>query len=125
MRVRGEAGQATAELALCLPILALVFAGLVEASLVAVDQVRVWHSAREGARASAVEPDPAAARDAAAGSGLRGLDVSVEPAAGSRTRGRPTTVSVSYAYDGRVPLVGAVFERVVLRAEATMRIERP
>lgn len=119
-----EDGQATLELALCLPVLALVFAGLVETSLLAVDQVRVWHAAREAARASAVEPDPSAARDAAEGAGLRGVEVAVEPGAEERSPGRPTTVHVSYPYDSKVPLVGPVFERFVLEADATMRIER-
>ena len=123
--VRGEHGQATVELALCLPVLALVGAGLVEVSMLAVDQVRVWHAAREAARAAAVEPDPAAAASAAESSGLSGIDVSVEPGAEERSPGRPTTVRVAYPYDARIPVIGAVFERVVLEAEATMRIERP
>lgn len=119
-----EEGQATLELALCLPVLALVFAGVVEVSLIGVDQVRVWHAAREAARVSAVEPDPAAADEAAADSGLDGLEVSVEPGAEERAPGRPTTVHVSYPYDARVPVVGRVFERFVLEADATMRIEQ-
>lgn len=122
--LRSEDGQATLELALCLPVLALVFAGLVEVALVGVDQVRVQHAAREAARASAVEPDPRAAEDAATASGLRDLDVSVEPGAEKRAPGRPTTVHVRYPYDSRVPVVGAVFERFVLEADATMRIEQ-
>ncbi|MFN2588406.1 MAG: TadE/TadG family type IV pilus assembly protein [Actinomycetota bacterium] len=125
MRARDEDGQATVELALCLPLLALVCAGLVEASLLALDQVRVWHAAREAARAAAVEPDPAAAREAARRAGLDDLEVSVAPAAAERSPGRPATVSVAYPYDARIPVIGAAFERVVLRAEATTRIERP
>lgn len=119
-----EEGQATLELALCLPLLAIVFAGLVEVSLVGVDQVRVWHAAREAARASAVEPDPGAAQKAAAASGLRGVEVAVEPDAEARSPGRPTSVHVSYPYDSRIPVVGAVFDRLVLEGDATMRIER-
>lgn len=119
-----EEGQATLELALCLPVLALVFAGVVEVALVGVDQVRVWHAAREAVRASAVEPDPQAAADAATASGLEGLEVSVEPGAEERAPGRPTTVHVSYPYESRVPVVGAVFDRFVLEADATMRIEQ-
>jgi Flp pilus assembly protein TadG len=125
VRLHGEDGQATVELALCLPLLAFVCAGLVETSLLALDQVRVWHAAREAARSAAVEPDPAVTREAAGRSGLVGLDVSVSPAAQERAPGRPTTVSLAYRYDARVPLVGAAFEAVVLRAEATTRIERP
>lgn len=122
--LRREDGQATLELALCLPLLAIVFAGLVEVSLVAVDQVRVSHAAREGARASAVDPDPQAARAAAGASGLDGIEVAVEPGAEERSPGRPTTVTVAYPYRSRVPVVGAVFDRFVLEADATMRIER-
>ena len=113
------------ELALCLPLLALVCAGLVETSLVALDQVRVWHAAREAARAAAVEPDPSAAEEAAERSGLRGLEVSVEPASEERSPGRPATVKVSYRYDSRIPILGLAFESVVLDAQATTRIERP
>lgn len=119
-----EDGQATLELALCLPVLALVFAGVVEVALLGVDQVRVVHAAREAARVSAVEPDPAAANEAAAASGLEDLEVSIEPAAEERAPGRPTTVHVAYPYDSRVPVVGPVFERLVLEADATMRIEQ-
>ena len=125
MTPRDEGGQATVELAFCLPLLALVFAGLVETAMLGMDQVRVWHAAREGARAAAVEPDPSAARDAAGRAGLDGLEVAVEPEPGARAPGRPATVSVEYPYDSRVPLVGAAFESVVLSAQATTRIERP
>ena len=122
--IRREEGQATLELALCLPVLALVFAGVVEVALIGVDQVRVTHAAREAVRVSAVEPDAAAARDAAAASGLDGLEVSVEPGAEERSPGHPTTVHVAYPYRARVPVVGKVFERFVLEADATMRIEQ-
>ena len=125
MRRRDERGQATVELALCLPLLALVCAGLVETSLVALDQVRVWHAAREAARAAAIEPDPSAAEEAAERSGLRGLEVSVEPASEERSPGRPATVTVTYRYDSRIPVLGLAFERAVLDAQATTRIERP
>ena len=92
--------------------------------MIAVDQVRVWHAAREAARVSAVDPDPAAARAAAERSGLANPHVTIEPGAEERSPGKATTVAVSYAYAARVPLLGALFERVELRAEATMRIER-
>lgn len=123
-RLRGQEGQATLELALCLPVIALVFAGVVEVALIGVDQVRVWHAAREAARVSAVDPDAAAAREAAGASGLDGIEVSVEPGAEERAPGRPTTVRVAYPYDARVPVVGEMFERFVLEADATTRIEQ-
>ena len=119
-----DRGQTTLELALCLPLLALVFGGLVEASMLGVDQLRLWHSAREAARVSAVDPDPQAAREAAGRSGLTDVQVTVRLDPAERSPGRPLTVELSYDYDSNVPVVGTLFDRVVLGAEATMRIER-
>jgi hypothetical protein len=104
------------ELALLLPLLALV--------LLAVDQVLVVHAAREAAREAAVEAAPDASRRAAlAGSGLEAdrlsVDVSGRGGAGTRVR-----VAVRYRAPTRVPLVGAALGDVDLEATATMRVER-
>ncbi len=85
-RARDDRGQATVELALVLPLVALVLAALVQAVVVARDQLLVVHAAREAARAAAVDPAPGAAMDAAELSGPldpRRLDVDVSG------RGRP------------------------------------
>jgi Flp pilus assembly protein TadG len=121
----GEAGQATVELALCLPLLALVLGALVELSLLASDQVRLWHAAREAARAAAVEPDATAAEVAAEQVGLAGAVVSVTPDAAFRVRGEPVTATVTYRPPGRVPLLSEVVSRFELEARAVMRIEQP
>jgi hypothetical protein len=120
-----ERGQATLELALCLPFLALLLAALVEVGLVVGDQARLWHAAREAARAAIVDPDPSAARAAAVRTGLHGVRVSIDPDPAHRVQGEPLTVSLTYEPDGRIPLVGELVSQVALRAEATMRIERP
>ncbi|MGH2730810.1 MAG: TadE/TadG family type IV pilus assembly protein [Actinomycetota bacterium] len=120
-----EKGQATLELALCLPFLALLLAALVEIGLVVGDQAHLWHAAREAARAAVVDPDPSAARAAAGRTGLDGVTVSIDPEPGQRVLGEPLTVSLTYEPNGRIPLVGELVSRVALRAEATMRIERP
>lgn len=120
-----EGGQATLELALCLPFLALLLAALVEIGLVVGDQARLWHAAREAARAAVVDPDPAAVRAAAERTGLDGLRVSIDPEPAQRVQGEPLTVSLTYEPDGRIPLVGELVSQVALHAEATMRIERP
>lgn len=124
-RTRSEYGQATVELALCLPILAVLIALLVEAGGLATDHVRLWHAAREAARVAVVEPDPSQARSAAERAGLAGIEVTIEPTTDARVRGEPLTVTVIYRPAGRVPLIGRLFTGVVMRAEATMRIERP
>ena len=120
-----ESGQTTVELALGLPILVLVLAGVVETGLIALDQLRLWHAAREAARIAVVDPDPEDIRAAAETSGLRPLDISVDPETLERTAGRPLTVEVAYSPQGHVPLLGTLFDDVTLDASATMRIERP
>ena len=119
-----EGGQATLEVALCLPVIALVIAFLFEAGMLASDQTRLWHAAREGARAAAVEDDPGAVRAAAERSGLKPLDIEVNPASG-RIIGEPVTVRVSYRPRAHLPLVGRILAGRTLRASATIRIEQP
>ena len=113
------------ELALCLPLLAVVVAAALEVVLLGVDQVRLWHAAREAARVAVVEPDQAEARRAVDRVGLEQVDVSIDPEAAYRVRGRPLEVNLVYHPVGHVPLLSALIERLELRASATMRIEEP
>ncbi len=122
---RDERGQATVELALMLPMLALLLAAVVEIALVASDQARVWHAVREGVRAAAVDPDVADVRAAAERPGLRPLDISVSPDSQLRRQGDPVTVEVRYSPRARVALFGELLERVRLSAAGVMRIEQP
>ena len=122
---REERGQATIELALCLPILALALASLVEVGLLVSDQVRLWHAAREGARIAVVDPDTENVRSAAEAAGLEPLEVEITPGPADRGPGEPLTVALTYNPRTRVPLLGALFERTELHASATMRIEQP
>ncbi len=122
---RNEQGQATLEVALCLPVVAVILATLVEIGLLVGDQARLWHAAREAARAAVVDSDAKAALSAAERGGLDPIELSIEPQPGQRVQGEPLTVSLAYKPQGRVPLVGRLFERVQLRARATMRIETP
>jgi TadE-like protein len=118
-------GQSTVELALCLPALALVLGFVVEVGLVASEQARLWHAAREAARVAVVDPDESAVSRAAARSGLGGIKVTVHPDSGYRVAGRPLEVALSYRPKGHVPLVGELFDDLELNAQATMRIEEP
>jgi Flp pilus assembly protein TadG len=122
-RGREDGGQAAVELALVLPLVALLLLVLVQVGLVVRDQVLVVHAAREGARQAAVDPDPAALRRAAVdASGLDSGRVRVEMtgrgAAGSRVR-----VEVRYRASTDVPLAGVLLGDVSLEADATMRVE--
>ena len=121
--VRDERGQAATELALVLPLVALLVLLLVQAGLVVRDQVLVTHAAREAARAAAVEADPVAAQHAAERSARLApahLSVEVGP------RGEPgelVTVEVRYRSPTNLPLIGPLIGDPLLTAEATMRIE--
>jgi Flp pilus assembly protein TadG len=123
--LRSQRGQSTVELALCLPILAAVMAAVVEICLLAGDQVRLWHAAREAARVAVVDSGERSVRAAAERSGLQKLELSLAPAAAYRVQGRPLTVSLAYEPQGRVPLIGELVSLLELKARATMRIEEP
>lgn len=125
MMSRGQGGQATIELALCLPLLAALAGAIMWVAGIATDHVRVWHAAREAARIAAVDADIDAIEGAATAGGLEDLDVVVEPAPEARTRGEAVTVTVSYRPAVGIPLLGVIAPGLVMSAHSTMRIERP
>jgi hypothetical protein len=97
---------------------------VVQVGLIVRGQVLVTHAAREGARAAAVDPDPAAARRAVEASSALdparlSVQVSNRAGAGSRVR-----VEVGYRLVTDLPLVGSLMPDPVLSAATTMRVER-
>ena len=122
---REDEGQAAVEVALVLPLVAVLLLLLVQVGLIARDQVLVVHAAREAARAAAVEAGDEAPHRAALLAG--GLDrrrlatavVSDEP----RAVGATARVEVTYRSPTEVPLVGALLGDPELRATAAMRVE--
>jgi Flp pilus assembly protein TadG len=122
---RRQHGQTTVEFAAILPLVMLVAFALVEIGLLAADQVRLWHAAREAARVAVVNPDEAQAEAAARRNGFETLDVAITPGAVERRQGDPLTVRLAYDRPGEVPIVRYLFSGVTLRAQATMRIEQP
>lgn len=119
-----EAGQATVELALVLPLVALLMLAIVQVAAIARDQNLVSHAAREAARAAAVDADPAAAVRAAERAGPldpRRMDVRVDGRDGVGSRVRAT---VRYTTRVGVPGIGAALGDLTLAATATMRVER-
>jgi Flp pilus assembly protein TadG len=120
---KGE-GQAAVELALALPLLAVLLLGLIQVGLLVRDQVLVVHAAREAARQAAVDPAPEAARRAAtASSGLvpARLQVAVTGRGGAGSRVR---VNVRYRAPTDIPLVGPAIADFEMHASATMRVEK-
>ena len=120
-----ERGQSTVELALLLPVLALLLAALVEIGLLVGDQGRLWHAAREAVRIAVVDPDISDIEEAAERGGLRPIEVTVEPEPHLRRQGDPLTVTLVHRPARRIPLVDRLLERTELTARATMRIEQP
>jgi Flp pilus assembly protein TadG len=123
-RGRGERGQSAVELALVLPLLALLALGLVQIGLVVRDQLLTIQAARGAVREAAVTADlasiTAAGRDATTLARNR-LRVDVGP------RGQPGTtvkVTVHYRAPTSMPLVGRFMGDVDLEASASMRVER-
>lgn len=122
--IGGDRGQASVELALCLPVVAVLALLVVQAGLVVADQVAVVQAAREGARRASVDPDPAAVRAATLGGRLTPAraTVSVERLPGTPALAR---VLVRHRAATEVPMVGRLLPDVELTASATMAIEGP
>jgi Flp pilus assembly protein TadG len=114
-----DRGQAAVELALVVPLLLAVVLGVAQVAVVALEQLAVWHAAREGARAAAVAADPTGAATAAAraSTGLEPLDVSVAVSGGL------VGVTVTHTDPTDVPLIGALVPSVTLRATVRMALE--
>lgn len=109
-----ERGQASVELALVLPFVALIALALLDLGLVLRDNVLTVHAAREAARALAVGEDPVAAARRRSGLG-EALSVTVDAGSG--------TATVELDLSRRLPLLGRLVPGARLRQSATMRRE--
>lgn len=116
-----DRGQAAVELALALPLVVMLLAGLVQLVVVARDQLAVEVAARDGARAAAVAAAPAAAADHAAHAAITLRPIAVATSVGGDT----VTVSVTYVNPTDAPLIGRFVGDVELRASVTMAREPP
>ncbi len=122
---RGEQGQATVELALLLPFVAVLLLAIIQVSLLAHRQVLVIHATREAARAAAVVDDDSRARLAASIGFARGADL--DPGRVEiHTELLASTVRVTATHRARseVPIIRWFLGDVELQATATMARER-
>lgn len=120
MSRRRDGGQATVELALVLPVVALVLLAVIQVAIVARGDVVTVHAAREGARVAAVgAPDGEIRAAALARSDLPAARVDVTVQRGTET----VTVTVRYRQATDVPLAGQLVGDAAHEASATMRRE--
>ncbi|RJP26887.1 MAG: hypothetical protein C4536_14885 [Actinobacteria bacterium] len=125
-RLRGaEEAQATAEFALVLPLLLLVFLLFAQAVTVMRAQIAVTAAAREGARKGVETGNPVLIEGAtvrsAAGLDRTRLKVVVE--SGPRQRGEWVRVEVEYEVPVAIPAIDRFFPAITVRGSAEMRIE--
>ena len=120
-----DQAQATAEFALVLPLLLLVFLLFAQAVMVMRAQIAVTAAAREGAR-KAVETGNQAMIEGAAARAASGLDqenLRVEVDSGPRRRGEWVRVEVEYDVPVAIPAAERFFPSITVRGSAEMRIE--
>lgn len=121
-RAGRDAGQASVEFALALPVVVLALLLVIQVALVARSQVLVVNAARAGARAASVGEDPSGA--AASTPGLDGGRLAVATSGGGGP-GSLVTVRVRYRSPTDVPLVGRLLGDPTVEASVTMRVEGP
>jgi Flp pilus assembly protein TadG len=116
-----ERGQATVELALCLPLLFMFLLAIVQLVVIVRDQLAVQLAAREGARAAAVT-----AQSDASAQGAADRAVTVRPlSVATRVAVDTVTVTVSHVTRTDVPMIGALLPDITVTATATMALEPP
>lgn len=123
MTREGREGQATVELALALPVIALLMLLVAQLGLVVRDQLLVVHAAREAARRAAVDPADPNGRSAALRAGPLDADrlqvrITRPPAEGGEVR-----VRLSYRSPTAAPIIGPLLPDILLRGGASMRRE--
>jgi hypothetical protein len=121
-RAASVAGQATVELAVLLPVVAVLLLTVAQVALLARERVLVTHAAREGARVAAVGGDAGAVRGAVVEAG--GLDPAGVEVRVTR-RAERVEVRVDYRARTDLPIVGALMGDPSMTARVTMRREEP
>jgi TadE-like protein len=120
-RSNSDAGQATVEVALAMPLLFIVMLFGVQIALVIRDQIATIAAAREAARAVVVADgktsvaESAVTRTASLNPSRRSVSVSINAGL--------VTASVTYRSPTDLPLVGIFIPDITVRGSATMALE--
>ena len=120
----GDRGQSTVEFAMILPLVALLVLFLVQAGLIARDQLLLSHAAREAVRAAAVSDTDrsVAAMTAARRAGSLDSD-RLSGVIESADGGLSVRVLLSYRSPTDLAIIGALVPDVELEATVMMRVE--
>ncbi len=119
MKSYSEKGQATVEIALLIPVLAVFLLLIIQVALVVREHVLVTHASRAAARELSVSSDQSRAIEAARRSNPH-ADVKV-----SRPRvGEYLHVTVSEKVESSLPFIGVVFPEVTVSSRSVMRVEK-
>lgn len=116
-----DRGQASLELALCLPLITVFVLCFVQVAEIVRDQLAVQAAARDGARAASAAAGAATAATRAAHNA-----VSLRPLAVSATTSQHSvTVTVRFINHTTVPIVGVLLPDLTVAATASMVLEPP
>jgi Flp pilus assembly protein TadG len=123
-RLLGERGAAAVEFALVLPLLLLIFLGIVQFSQAFQVQAQLAAAAREGARVMALSTDSARAQEAVQGAAdslhLTAAQIDVDPGTCASEADATGTVTVTVRYP--IPLAwGLINHGPELTGKAVMR----
>ncbi|MGE5553692.1 MAG: TadE/TadG family type IV pilus assembly protein [Betaproteobacteria bacterium] len=128
--VREEKGQAVVELSLVMALLLLMLLGIITFGRLMNISLTLTYASREGARAAALFDNDETVTQTVLQVLPATIDplqvqVNVSPAQGSRPRGTPVTVTVSFPVQIQVPLLVEVLgrNRITLLGTTTMRSE--
>jgi len=126
--VKNTRGQAIVEMALLLPLIFLILAGIIEFSLMMNSYLTISHAAREGARLGAVGSTDQEIVDkvneVASFLDPNNITVVISPPQSERMSGESITVEVQYEFPIIIPIISDIVgEKVALKSSITMRIE--
>lgn len=116
------------EFALVIPLMLILFFGIVEFGRIFSAGLVVAHSAREGARAGSVGADDSAiilrVRESAVVLDTTQLTVDINPGQEERERGGPICVDVRYPVTVMLPFIAAITgDTVTVQSDSVMRVE--
>ncbi|MDI3534994.1 MAG: hypothetical protein PWQ82_1359 [Thermosediminibacterales bacterium] len=126
--VKNSEGQSVVEMALLLPLIFLILAGIIEFSMMMNSYLTISHAAREAARMGAVGSTDQEIVDkvyeVASFLDSNNITVVISPQQSERMSGESITVEVRYEFPVIIPIISNIVgEKVALRSSITMRIE--